>query len=149
MNGHMHNLINISPTDRKLLAALSRNARASITTLAQDLGVSRATAQASLDKLVAGNVITRFTIDIDPSENVDVIRAISLIEVKGNMASMVVQALRKSPEVTRVSSTNGSWDLVVEIETSSLAEFDRLLRIIRELAGILNSETSLLLKTLS
>ena len=82
----MHNLINISPTDRKLLAALSRNARASITTLAQDLGVSRATAQASLDKLVAGNVIMRFTIDIDPSENVDVIRAISLIEVKGNMA---------------------------------------------------------------
>lgn len=138
---------NTSLTERKLLAALTRDARASVTTLAHELGVSRATVQSTLDKLVTTGVITRFTIDTDPSEHHDVLRAISLVEVKGTMTSSVIRSLNRIPEVTSVSSTNGAWDLVVHLEAASLPEFDRLLTIIRELEGILNSETSILLKT--
>lgn len=138
---------NTSLTERKLLAALTRDARASVTTLAHELGVSRATVQSTLDKLVTTGVITRFTIDTDPSEHHDVLRAISLVEVKGTMTSSVIRSLNRIPEVTSVSSTNGAWDLVVHLEAASLPEFDRLLTMIRELEGILNSETSILLKT--
>jgi DNA-binding Lrp family transcriptional regulator len=46
-----------------------------------------------------------------------------------------------------VHTTNGAWDLVAEIHSSSLAEFDQVLREVRLIDGIANSETSILLST--
>jgi len=42
-------------------------------------------------------------------------------------------------------STDGAGDLVAHIEVQSLQEFDRVLREIREIEGVLNSETNLML----
>lgn len=140
-------MANLTPTDRKLLAALKRDARASVTTLAHQLKVSRATIQTSMERLVRSRTIRRFTIDVDSGADGDLIRAVMSIEVQGNMTSTVVRALRLMPEIVSLHSTNGAWDLVAQIETSSLPEFDVLLRRTREIPGILNSETSLLLNT--
>ena len=137
----------LNTTDRKLLAILRQNARASVTTIAQQLGVSRATVQASLGRLLQSNVIQRFTIEVDASARVDLIKAVMTIEVQGNLTSSVVKALKKMPEIVSLHSTNGAWDLVAQIETTSLPEFDGLLRRTREITGILNSETSILLNT--
>jgi DNA-binding Lrp family transcriptional regulator len=137
----------LNTTDRKLLAILRQNARASVTTIAQQLGVSRATVQASLGRLLQSNVIQRFTIEVDASAGVDLIKAVMTIEVQGNLTSSVVKALKKMPEIVSLHSTNGAWDLVAQIETTSLPEFDGLLRRTREITGILNSETSILLNT--
>ena len=57
----------------------------------------------------------------------------------------VVRTLTRLPEVSTIYSTNGAWDLVVEIKSDSLLNFDRVLREIREIPGVLNSQTSLLL----
>lgn len=133
--------------DRKLLTALKRDGRASITTLASQLGVSRATVQASMERLVSSKTIERFTIDIDGSVGGELIRAMMTIEVQGILTSDVVRSLNKMPEIISLHSTNGAWDLVAQIEASSLAEFDGLLRRTREISGILNTETSILLNT--
>ncbi|MFD0915237.1 Lrp/AsnC family transcriptional regulator [Pseudahrensia aquimaris] len=140
-------MFDLTPTDRKLLAALKSNARASITTLAQQIGVSRATVQSSMERLVNSNTIQRFTIDIDSSAGGELVRAVMTIEVQGNLTSTIIKSLRQMPEIVSLHSTNGAWDLVAYIETSSLPEFDGLLRRTREIAGILNSETSILLNT--
>ena len=50
-------------------------------------------------------------------------------------------------ELRAVHSTNGRWDLIVEIGTATLADFDRVLDRIRRLDGVMSSETSLLLST--
>jgi DNA-binding Lrp family transcriptional regulator len=44
-------------------------------------------------------------------------------------------------------TTNGGWDLVAELRTDTLANFDRLLASIRSIDGVVNSETSLLLSS--
>ncbi len=137
----------LTPTDRKLLAALKRDARASVTMLAEQLGVSRATIQTSMERLIGSNTIQRFTIDVDSSAGGELIRAFMTIEVQGNLTSTIVNSLKKMPEIVSLHSTNGAWDLVAQIETSSLSEFDGLLRRTREIPGILNSETSILLNT--
>lgn len=134
-------------TDRQLLALLKHDGRASVTTLAGQLGVSRATVQSRIDRLTSSGSIQRFTIDIAHGQAGDVIRAVMLIEVQGNLTRSVIRALRRLPEVSDLHSTNGAWDLVAHIETSSLAEFDRTLRDVREVKGILNSETCLLLNS--
>ncbi|WP_376874347.1 Lrp/AsnC family transcriptional regulator [Albirhodobacter sp. R86504] len=138
----------LSPTDRRLIAALRENSRASITELAQLANVSRTTAKLRLDTLVTEGRIRRFTIETD-TDVAGEVRAITMIELQGRMSRGVVRTLRAIPEVTEIHSTNGAWDLVVELNAASLPDFDRVLREIREVPGVLNSETSLLLSPVS
>lgn len=137
--------IELTHTDRKLLLALKKDSRASVTTLSGEIGVARATIQASIKRLVEAGVIQRFTIDIDPLTERDLVRAVMSIEVQGVMTSTVFRALKRMPEIISLHSTNGIWDLVAQIETPDLMSFDLLLRRTREIEGILNTQTSILL----
>lgn len=137
----------LSATDRRLLTALKRDGRASVTTLAGLLGVSRATVQARMDRLVRAGVIQRFTIELDTTVEMDVIRAVMMIEIEGTLTRQVTNALKRLPEIVSLHTTNGTWDFVAQVETANLPEFDRVLREVREIKGVLNSETSLLLNT--
>ena len=86
--------MDLDQSDRSLLASLKRDGRASITKLALDLGLSRATVQARLSKLVNTGVIQRFTIELDPALDVDVIRAVMMIELEGTMTRSVTRTLK-------------------------------------------------------
>lgn len=138
----------LTETDRKILGALRANARMSITELSQRLGVARATAKQRLEALVRTGRIRRFTIETDTDID-GRIRAITLIALQGKMSRAVIRALGKIPEVSSIHSTNGSWDLVVEIQTEDLPRFDGVLREIREVPGVTNSESCLLLARVS
>jgi DNA-binding Lrp family transcriptional regulator len=130
-------------TDRQLLRLLRVNARLSISSLAASLGVSRGTAQARLDRLLAAGTIQGFTLRLKPEAEAAQVRAVALLEVTGGRMAHVVRALRTLPEVSAVHTTNGSWDLVVDLAADSLAEFDATLRRMRLIDGIARSETSL------
>jgi DNA-binding Lrp family transcriptional regulator len=140
--------MDLSPIDRRLIAALRENARASVTQLAQIVSVSRTTVKTRVDALVAEGRIRRFTIETDTDVESEV-RAITMIQLQGRMSRGVIQTLRSIPEVSMINSTNGTWDLVVMLNAESLQDFDRVLREIREVPGVLNSETSLLLTPLA
>lgn len=133
--------------DQRLIAALTRDGRASVTTLAGLLGVARATVQTRIEKLVTSRVIRRFTIDVDSSVATNVIRAVMLIKVLGTVSRSVARSLNAMPEIISLHTTNGSWDLVAQVEVSSLPEFDQVLTAVREVEGVSSSETCLLLDT--
>jgi len=133
--------------DRQLVALLKQDSRASITVLAAKMGVSRATAQTRLDRLVSSGVISRFTIDLAANTDNQQIRAIIMLELDGAQENRVTRQMNNLPEVERVYSTNGKWDLIAVIETQTLAQFDAILREIRHIRGVRNSETSILLNT--
>ena len=134
----------LSPTDRRILNFLRQDGRASVTQLAQTLGASRTTVKQRLDRLITNGVITRFTIETDETFP-DQVRAVTMIELQGSMSRSVIRALHALPELSSLYATNGAWDLVAEIEAAGLADIDGVLRKIREIPGVLNSETSLLL----
>ena len=134
----------LSETDRAIIAALRLDARMSITELANRVNVSRTTAKTRLETLVRDGRIRRFTIETDTDVEGEV-RAITMIELQGKLSRTVIRTLSRIPEVSTLHATNGAWDLVVEIKTDSLGNFDRVLREIREVPGVLNSESCLLL----
>ncbi|RNF34175.1 Lrp/AsnC family transcriptional regulator [Paracoccus methylarcula] len=134
----------LSQIDRAIIAALRVDSRMSITQLAHTVGTSRSTARLRLEALVAEGRIRRFTIETDVDVEGEV-RAITMVELQGRMSRKVVSTLTRIPEVSTIFATNGAWDLVVEIRTDSLVNFDRVLREIREVPGVLNSESCLLL----
>ena len=131
--------------DRALIAHLKLDSRMSVTTLAAELGIARGTVHKRMVALVQAGIIRRFTIEVDMPDGDDLIEAVTLIRIEGNATRAVTAKLRQMPEVSSLHSTNGNWDLVVMIEVTSLNRFDGVLQKIREMKGVLNSETCLLL----
>ena len=133
--------------DLRLIALLREDARQPVARLAAALGVSRGTVQNRIDRLVARGVLLGFTVRTTPDAARHPVRAVMLIEVDGERSSAILRVLRGYPEVTALHTTNGRWDIVAELGTDGLEAFDRVLRRVREIKGVANSETSLLLST--
>ncbi len=133
--------------DETLIAALRRDGRRSVSDLAQELGISRATVRARMERLTASGEIAGFTVQLKTDLQEPAIRAITLIAVEGKSSDQVVQRLSGIAEVLAIHATNGRWDLIAEIGTPDLEAFDRTLSRIRLIEGISATETSLLLST--
>lgn len=133
--------------DRRLLALLREDARASIASLAKTLGVARGTVQNRLARLEREGTIVGYSVRLKPQVEEHRIRALMSIAVDGNRIETVIAALRGDPAVDALHSTNGRWDIVAELRADSLASFDQVLGRIRQLDGIASTETSLLLST--
>jgi len=130
--------------DTELISLLRADARSPVSSLAQRLNVSRATVKARIDRLVETGVIQGFTITTG-TEAPSGVRSIMMVEVEGKAADTVLRRLRGIPEVRTIYATNGRWDIVAELETANLADFDEVLRRIRLIDGISATETSILL----
>jgi DNA-binding Lrp family transcriptional regulator len=133
--------------DRRLVALLRADSRTPAAALAKTLKVSRGTVQNRIDRLLARGVIQGFTIRTKPEIEASRVRAIMCIAVEGERAGAVVKALRGFPEVDKVFTTNGRWDLVAELDVETLSEFSRTLDEVRQIEGIASTETSILLAT--
>jgi DNA-binding Lrp family transcriptional regulator len=134
-------------TDRQLLSLLRDDARMSVAAMAKALGVARGTVQNRLARLEADGVIVGYTVRLKLEEQDQRIRALMTVAVEGNRTDEVLKALRGDPAVCALHTTNGRWDIVAELRTESLEAVDRVLGRIRQIDGISNTETSLLLST--
>ena len=131
--------------DQRLIAELRRDGRASVMALADRLGVSRATVRARMARLhqqgdiLGFSVITRGDVADAP------VRGLMMIGIEGRGSERITARLSGMAQVTAVHSTNGRWDMIVELSAQSLEELDRVLSQIRALEGVTSSETNLLL----
>ncbi len=132
--------------DTQLISLLRDNARTPISTLATQLKVSRGTVQNRIDKLLEERILLGFTVRTTPEAASHRIRAITMVRTEGD-ADQVLRTLRGYPEVRALHTTNGRWDIVAELATDTLQEFDEVLRQIGKVRGVANTETSLLLST--
>jgi DNA-binding Lrp family transcriptional regulator len=133
--------------DRAILTQLRKDARTSISSIASDLSVARATVQHRITRLENDGTIIGYTVKVNPGSSPNVVRAIMSIATEGNTAKSVVTRLSGSANVMAVHSTNGKWDLIADIQADSLEEFDNAINEIREMKEISSSETNLLLST--
>jgi DNA-binding Lrp family transcriptional regulator len=131
--------------DYKLIALLRSDARRSVASLAAELGISRATIRSRMDRLIESGVIRGFTIAVHDNATRNLVRGLMMIEVEARASNKVVKRLYGYPEVRRLHSTNGHWDLLAELVVGSLEEFDELLNRIRTVDGIKSTDTSILL----
>jgi DNA-binding Lrp family transcriptional regulator len=137
----------VDDLDYKMVALLRSDARRPVASLAAELGVSRATIRSRIDRLIESRVIRGFTIVVNDDATRNLVRAVMMIEVEGKAAHKVVRRLYGFPEVRKLHSTNGHWDLVAELVAGSLGEFDELLNRIRSVDGIKSTETNIFLSS--
>lgn len=137
----------VDELDQKLITLLRHNARRSISDLALDAGVSRATARARLERLEKDGHILGYTVILRADTVEQAVRGIMMIAIEGHVTERVVKALGGFSEISEIHTTNGRWDLIAEINADTLSDFDSVLRRVRLVPGITNSETNLLLAT--
>ncbi|MBX8801985.1 Lrp/AsnC family transcriptional regulator [Bacillus subtilis] len=131
--------------DQRLISELRINARASIPTLASILGVARGTVQSRMERLIASGMIAGFTVRLKDHGPTDMIKGIMMVELTGRNIKNVIASLRKNPGFAALNITNGSWDLIAEIEVPNMNEFHRLVTTVRAMEGVAKTETHLFL----
>lgn len=135
--------------DHRLIALLRANSRTPVAVLSRELGVNRSRVTARIDRLVDSGVIEGFTLRMSNDVDRDAVWGVTMVVTAPNEGQNVVREIRGYPEVERLHSTTGAWDLVVQLRCRSLSEFDLVLERIRGLPGVRDRQTSLLFNSLT
>lgn len=138
---------NLDDLDRDLLAILRKDARRPILSIAQQLNVSRATVSSRIQRLVNSQIILGFTAIVNNASELAAVRAIMNAQLEDRALDRVLKKLDGFSEIVAVHTTNGRWDLVIELACHSLIHFDQTIRQISLISGMRTSETNLLLKS--
>ena len=133
--------------DQRMIAELRRDGRASLSELAERMDQSRATVRARLERLTAKGEIAGFTVVTRADVTSAPVRGLMMIGIEGRGGEKIMARLTGLPAVMAVHSTNGKWDLIVELATQTLLELDEVIHRIRNIEGVMTSETNLLLST--
>ncbi|MEX3009817.1 Lrp/AsnC family transcriptional regulator [Hoeflea sp. TYP-13] len=136
-------------TDRNLLQILMEDGRRSVSDLAVELGVSRATVQNRVARMVDRGTIAKFTVELGPDEEENTISAFCLLKLVANDTRPTVAALRKIKGTGDIHSLSGSFDMIVEIRTYSLKKLDEILDDIRRVPDVAETVSSLRLAKVS
>ncbi|SLN27729.1 Regulatory protein AsnC [Roseovarius gaetbuli] len=132
--------------DRDLLAHLAENARLPVATLARKLGLARTTVQARLDRLEASGVIAGYSVRLGQDAR-PALRATALVSIEPRSGPAVLARLKSLPQVRRVHTTSGRFDLIVTLEAKTTQELDETLDRIGEAKGVRSSESLIHLST--
>lgn len=133
--------------DQRLLSELRRDGRASLSDLATRLGISRATVRSRMERMALGGEIAGYTVLTRADVSAAPVRGMMLIRVEGRNSAKILTRLTGIPAVQAVHSTNGAWSLIAELGAQSLLELDDVINRIRDIEGVMHSETNLLLST--
>ena len=133
--------------DASIIALLKRNARMSVTQMSHELGASRVTIDAHIKKMEQSGVITGYTVTLGAEEFRHNVSGWVMINVDANKEEAAIRKLIDMPEISRLFTTNGRWDLAAEIQTQTLETFDTAISRLRQIPGIKETDTSLLLSS--
>jgi len=133
--------------DQRLLDCLRANARVPVTDLARQLSVSRTTVLSRIRRLEQTGVILGYTVRRPDSLVSGQVSALVLISLNSRNTAAVVRALKQSPQVRKLHTISGNHDLCAILSASTTRALDDALDAIRELDGVRDTLTSILLST--
>jgi DNA-binding Lrp family transcriptional regulator len=134
----------IDPLDRRLLALLQHNARASTADLARALQVARTTVVARLVRLEKSGAIAGYTVRLGQADSSGV-QAYVGITTLPKAGALVTQRLAALPELRQLCSVSGEYDYLALLQADSPARLDLLLDEIGAIDGVVKTTTSLVL----
>ena len=137
----------IDSKDQAIVSLLQKDGRMSVQDMAQALGITRATVTKRMDKLETSGVIVGYSAVVRKDFFHKKIRGWVMITAVPNKEEQAIIGMKLIPEVSKIYTTNGRWDLGVEIRAADLESFDAALSKIRQVSGIETTETNLLLSS--
>ncbi len=112
-------------TDRQLIAHLRKDARTSIATLADKLGVSRGTVTNRRRKLEDAHVVVGYSVPLLPDAQPHQIRAWTGVLVEGNQTRAVMASLLGEPGLPRCTTRTAAGTCSPSCTPNRTANFQR------------------------
>lgn len=137
----------LSPNDRRLIAALQRNARQSISDLSRELDLSRTTVQKRLAVLEGSGVITGYRVKLSDMYRAETFQAYVNLVVEPRLSGQVAKILERMPQVEALYTVSGKIDLVAIMRVRSPSELDAALDRIGALEGVQDTDSAIVLST--
>ena len=137
--------LSLDDLDRRLIARLQANARASTAELARQLGVARTTVVARIARLESGGAIVGYTVRLTATEGEQGVMAYVNLAVSPKAARAVIERLSLLPELRQLAAVSGEFDYLAVLRAPSTQRLDALLDEIGDINGVLRTTTSVLL----
>lgn len=136
----------LDDVDQRLIAALRKDGRLSVRSLAEQIRISRASAYSRLERLQESGVITGYTAVIDPARYGLGSAAYVHIKITQGKWRLVRDALLALDHVEHVAFVTGDFDLVVLVRAADVTELrDVVLDKLHSMPGIASTHTVLIL----
>ena len=139
--------MDISKNDRRLIKALQRNARQSVSELSRALDLSRTTVQKRLAQLESNGVIAGYQVKLGDRYRSTTFQAYVNLVVDPHLGSQVANALEQMPEVEALYTVSGKIDLVAIIRVNTPPVLDQVLDLIGEMEGVRDTDSAIVLST--
>lgn len=137
----------LDEVDRKILSLLKQDTRISFSDIGKRVHLSAPAVHARVKKLENQNVISRYTIDLDPEKvGAPLCAFIRIAKSKGTSAALA-EELEKIKQIEECHSVAGEDCLMLKLRVPSALELSKILDRIREVDGIDRTVTAVVLET--
>ena len=134
----------LDATAKRIIELLQEDGRISYAAIAKAVGLSEAAARARVQKLLDSEIMQVVAVT-DPTQVGFTRQAMIGVRTEGDPMA-VGDRLAEVPEVDYVVTTAGSFDLLVEVVCEDDPHLLDVIRRVRELEGVVSSETFVYLK---
>ena len=138
--------------DRKILAELQSNGRASLQEISQAVGLSSTPCWTRIKRMEKEGVIERYTVSLNAHAlglGDTVLVQLTLDSHSDNTLEKFGQVLASIPEVIEAYLVSGEYDYLLRVAVKDTKDYERLLREkLYKIKGIRHSKSSFVLRTL-
>jgi len=133
--------------DQRILDILRMDSRKSFVDIGKELGLSESAIRRRIKNLINDGSISRFTIEEDTRKKTS---AITLLSVSSTTdTNSVASKLESIAGVKVIYEITGQYDIAVIISASSINEINNSIDDIRRIEGISDTDTVIILRTLT
>lgn len=134
--------------DRKIIAALRENGRATYAELGRTIGLSASSVHERVAKLEAAGVITGYHAVVDPrAVGLDVTALVGVQPTDTTSDESVADALASFDEVESCYAVAGDEAFVVKVRVATMDDLERILGRVRKIPGVARTRTTVVLST--
>ncbi|MGC4253098.1 MAG: Lrp/AsnC family transcriptional regulator [Sphingobium sp.] len=124
------NPVDLDDFDRKIVAALVKDGRMTVTDLARNVGLSKTPCQVRLRRLIEAGVIKGFRAIVDPAKlGMDHVAfaEVKLSDTREQALREFNAAVRRIPEVEECHMIASSFDYLLKVRTSDIRRYRTVL----------------------
>lgn len=138
----------IDDLDRRILQALRDSPRATLSEMAESVGVSRTTFKTRLDRLWDQGIIIGHETQLDLASMGFEVQAWVELSVRQGQLPLLQQHLQGMPQVIEAFSTTGTSDVQCRVVAGDTAALQKVLFEISECPAVTRRESSVILSSL-
>ena len=139
--------IQLDDSDKKIVGVLKENSRQSFVEIGKEVRLSEAAVRRRVKRLTDSGYLKRFTVELDQSTGA---KALTFIAVSPTVPIPAVSKfLQKLDGVEGVYEITGEYDILSNISGQNITEVNRCIDEIRRINGVSNTNTIIILKSIS